>query len=312
MTTLLYLLMIFIWGFSWIAIKWQQGDVAMEVSILYRFGLAAIIMFSIGKLFNKLQVVRGCDHKFFVLQGLCLFCCNFLFFYSSTFYIASGLTAVIMATAPIFNAFHGRCFYRIKANQNFWLGIAIGLAGITSLFIKDLLQTAWSEEVVLGLCYALLGTWCFSLGNMISLRNSQNNIQPYTATSYAMVYGCIALLVIIAFKGLTFELTFNSRYLVSLLYLAIPASVIGFTVYLTLVDRIGANYTAYLMVFTPVVALLVSSIFEDYQWTRLSTLGLCCVLLGSIISQIKKPLVSWLFEFLLFNKKSKSVLEIIK
>jgi len=307
MTAFLYVLMIFVWGFSWIAIKWQQGSVAMEVSILYRFVFAALVMFVIGKVFNKLQKVTLSDQKYFALQGCCLFCCNFLFFYSSTAYIASGLTAVIMATAPIFNAIHGRFFYGTKTNKNFWPGVIVGLTGIASLFAGDLLKTDWSQEVFIGLFYALAGTWCFSMGNMISIRNTKNTIQPFTATSYAMIYGCITLLIIVLFKGLSFEIALNTRYLASLAYLAIPATVIGFTVYLLLVDRIGANSAAYLLVVTPIVALIISSVFEGYQWTALSTLGLLCVVLGNVITQVKTPILSYVIKTSTSEFKAKKI-----
>jgi len=307
MTAFLYVLMIFVWGFSWIAIKWQQGSVAMEVSILYRFVFAALVMFVIGKVFNKLQKVTLSDQKYFALQGCCLFCCNFLFFYSSTAYIASGLTAVIMATAPIYNAIHGRFFYGTKTNKNFWPGVIVGLTGIASLFAGDLLKTDWSQEVFIGLFYALAGTWCFSMGNMISIRNTKNKIQPFTATSYAMIYGCITLLIIVLFKGLSFEIALNTRYLASLAYLAIPATVIGFTVYLLLVDRIGANSAAYLLVVTPIVALIISSVFEGYQWTALSTLGLLCVVLGNVITQVKTPILSYVIKTSTSEFKAKKI-----
>jgi len=307
MTVFLYALMIFVWGFSWIAIKWQQGNTPMEVSILYRFLFAVIVMFIIGKAFNKLQSVKITDQKYFAVQGACLFCCNFLFFYSSTSYIASGLTAVVMATAPIFNAIHGRIFYGTKTNNNFWPGVAIGLIGISCLFAGDLIQTTFSKEVLLGLFYALAGTWCFSIGNMISIRNTKNKVQPFTATSYAMVYGCIALFMIIIFKGFSFDIDISTRYLMSLAYLAIPATVIGFTVYLLLVDRIGANNAAYLLVITPIVALVVSSIFENYQWTLFSTLGLLCVVLGNVITQIKKPIFSYLSKSISLSLKTKDI-----
>ena len=65
MSAILYVSMIFIWGFSWISIKWQHGDVPMEVSIFYRFAIAAIIMFVVGKLWGKLQTVKRQDHAFF-------------------------------------------------------------------------------------------------------------------------------------------------------------------------------------------------------------------------------------------------------
>lgn len=290
MTALLYTSMIFIWGLSWISIKWQHGTVPMEVSIFYRFAIAALVMLIIGKLWRKLQPVKMQDQPFIALQGLCLFCCNFIAFYSATLYIASGLVAVLMATAPLFNAFHARLFYQTSNNVNFWLGAILGLSGIMLLFAGDLLKTDWSQDTLYGLFFALLGTWCFSIGNMLSIRNSKRNIQPYTATSYAMVYGGIALLLIIVIRGLSFEFSLSTQYIGSLLYLAIPASVLGFTFYLILVDRLGASNAAYILVVTPVVALSASALFEDYQWTLYSTLGLLFVILGNILTQRKKPL----------------------
>tara|TARA_R110001583_G_scaffold16561_17_gene67933 strand:- start:36983 stop:37891 length:909 start_codon:yes stop_codon:yes gene_type:complete len=289
MTVLLYISMIFIWGLSWIAIKWQQSNVPMEVSIFYRFVIAAVIMLIIGKLWKKLQPVRRQDQPYIAMQGLCLFCCNFMAFYSATSFIPSGLVAVIMATAPIFNAFHSQFFYKTKTTVNFWLGATLGLSGICLLFAGDLLKTNWSQETLYGLLFALLGTWLFSMGNMLSMRNSKNNIQPFTANSYAMIYGCIALLVIIFARGLSFEFSASTEYVGGLLYLAIPATVLGFTFYLMLVDRLGASNAAYLLVLTPIVALTASSIFESYHWTIYSSLGLVLVMLGNVLTQRKKP-----------------------
>lgn len=282
--------MIGLWGFSWIAIKWQAGSVATEVSIFYRFALAALLMFIFGKLFKQLQQTKLSQHKFFALQGLCLFCCNFLAFYSATHYIASGLTAVVMATAPIFNALHGRLFFNTPTTANFWFGVVVGLSGIGLLFGADLMATDWSLDVLLGLVYALIGTWCFSIGNMISIRNTRNNIKPYTATSYGMIYGCLALLLIIYIRGLSFSIDLSTQYLGSLVYLAIPATVMGFTLYLMLVDRIGANSASYVLLITPIVALVVSSVFESYHWTVYSSIGLTLVILGNLMSRRTKPL----------------------
>ena len=205
-------------------------------------------------------------------------------------YIPSGLVAVIMATTPIFNAFHSKLFYQTQTNANFWLGATFGLTGISLLFAGDLLKTDWSQDTLYGLLFALLGTWCFSIGNMLSMRNTKHNIQPFTATCYAMIYGCAAMLIIILIRDISFEFTVSSQYIGSLLYLAIPASVLGFTFYLILVDRLGASNAAYILVLTPIVALSASAIFEDYNWTLYSTCGLILVLLGNVLTQRKKPL----------------------
>ncbi len=291
MLALLYISMVFIWGLSWISIKWQHGDVPIEISIFYRFAIAAIVMLIVGKLWRKLQAVKLQDQPFIILQGVCLFCCNFLAFYTATLYIPSGLVAVIMATAPIFNAFHSKLFYQTQTRANFWLGATLGLTGISLLFTNDLLKTDWSQDTLYGLLFALLGTWFFSIGNMLSIRNTKHNIQPFTANSYAMVYACVALLFIILVRGIPFEFTMSIEYIGSLLYLAIPASVLGFTFYLILVDRLGASNAAYILVLTPIVALSASAVFEDYHWTLYSTVGLILVILGNVLTQREKTLL---------------------
>lgn len=289
MSAFLYFVMICAWGFSWIAIKWQQGNIPVEVSIFYRFAIAACLMFIIGRVFRKLQPVSKQHHAFIALQGVLLFCFNFIAFYNVTIYIASGLTAVVMASAPIFNAINSRLIYNTTVSTNFWFGAVIGFAGISLLFLHDLAATQWSVDVIKGLLFSLLGTLCFSFGNMVSMRNSRHNIKPFTATSYGMLYGCFALILIILFKGYQFEMPDNARYLFSLFYLAGPATVIGFTVFLILVDRIGAHNAAYLLVITPIIALVVSGIFESYQWTNYSSVGLILVGIGNVITQLKKP-----------------------
>ncbi|WP_298768208.1 DMT family transporter [uncultured Shewanella sp.] len=287
MSVILYILIVLLWGLSWIAIKWQQGDVAILVSIFYRFALAGIILFIAGKCLNKLQAVNFRQHKFLLLQGLCLFSFNFIAFYYSTHYIASGLTAVMMACTPIFNALHGRLFYQTRTNGYFWLGMLVGLTGISLLFIDEFKTASLSHDLFIGIGLSLLGTWCFSMGNMISIRHTRSQLQPYTATTYAMFYGSMALLIMIVLQGIPFTLDVSFLYLGSLFYLTVPASVLGFTLYLVLVNRIGAHNAAYVLLLTPMIALMVSSFFEGYQWTGYSTLGLLLIVVGNLISQFK-------------------------
>ena len=89
------------------------------------------------------------------------------------------------------------------------------------------------------------------------------------------------------FKGISFDIDMRLEYLTGLAYLAIPASVIGFTAYLNLVNRLGANQAAYLLLITPIVALAVSSLFEDYHWSVYSSLGLSLVISGNLLAQLK-------------------------
>ena len=60
-------------------------------------------------------------------------------------------------------------------------------------------------------------------------------------------------------------------------------SILAFGCYLTLVGRIGADKAAYAAVLFPVIALGLSTLFEDYQWTLRAVFGFVLVLLGNYI-----------------------------
>ena len=79
----LYLLTVLIWGTTWIALKLQLGEVAIPLSIAYRFSLAAAVLFAILLLSRRLQPLDRRGQLLCLAQGLCLFCLNFMCFYTA-------------------------------------------------------------------------------------------------------------------------------------------------------------------------------------------------------------------------------------
>ena len=294
LNSLLYITTLLVWGGSWLAIKWQGGEVPTSLSILYRFGLSAALLVALVLLWGRLQPTNRRDQAFCLLQGGCLFSCNFIAFYLATEQIASGLVAVVMSTATLFNAAHNWLIWRQPPSRRFKWGALLGVSGLALLFADELraIQAggdAW--QALSGIGYALLGTWLFSLGNMIGTRHARHGLQPLTSNCWAMLYGCLILLLIVPLEhvlggnGTAPPVWWDSdpRYLGALLYLAVLASVVGFNVYLLLVARIGANNAAYTLVGTPVIALLLSSLFEGYRWSGEGLLGLVVILIGNLL-----------------------------
>lgn len=272
-----------IWGTTWIAIYWQLGTVPPLASVFYRFVIAAILLLPILKLLNKVQTVTWTDHRYFVLQGCCLFSFNYICFYIATQYIVSGLASVIFSTATLFNALNNQWFWGEKPTRRTYLAGTLGIAGLVLLFWEELVGGTWSLDVLRGFVLAILGTYFFSLGNMISIRNSKHKLQPLTTSAYSMIYGALILSTAMVITQTPLKWDPEPLYLGSLLYLAIPGTILAFTAYLTLVERIGANKAAYATVMFPVVALSLSSVFEGYEWQLLGFVGLVLVLLGNAI-----------------------------
>lgn len=291
MNTLLYLAVVLIWGTTWIAITMQQeGSVAIAVSIAYRFLLSAAVMLLLLLALRRLRAISPRDHLFCLLQGCCVFGFNFYCFYHAAAYISSGLESVIFSMAVLFNAVNSMIFFRQRPNPNLLPAALLGLIGIVALFWQDLVATQMAAGLLKGIGLCALGTYGFSLGNMLSARHQRHGLDILSTNTYAMSYGALLMVGIALAQRASFQIEFTARYLGSLFYLAIFGSVIAFAAYFSLLGRIGAGAAAYSTLLFPLVALTVSTIYEGYQWHLNAVLGLCLILLGNLV-MFSKP--SW-------------------
>ncbi|HXV30927.1 MAG TPA: DMT family transporter [Sinorhizobium sp.] len=291
MTAFYYALTVLIWGTTWIAIKHQLGVVPIEASIAYRFALAGAVLFLMLLATRRLHPIAARHQPYVVLQALCLFSCNFICFYIATRYVPSGVVSVVFSAATIFNLANAFLFHGRRPAPRILAGAAFGVAGITCLFWETVVGAALDHDTAMGLALALLGTWFFSAGNLVSARNQKHGLPVTSMNAWAMLYGA-GIVTFFAFtRGIPFAFDPSPVYVASLLYLAIPGSVIGFTTYLTVVHRLGPEKAAYMTVLFPVVALSMSMLFEGYRVTPLAGAGLAFVLLGNALVLAKKPVV---------------------
>ena len=284
MNLFLYALTVLLWGTSWIAIKFQLGVVAPEVSVLYRFILAAAIMLAFCLATRRTMRFTAADHGFMALQGVFLFSTNYAFIYLGAQYLTTGLVAVVFSSILAMNILGSRLLFRTPLSFGVLGGAALGLAGITLVFWPEVAAFDLARAGVRGLGLALIGTASASAGMMTSAWNQMRRGLPVMPTNaYGMVYGALFLTVLSLLRGSPFVFDPAPAYAISLVFLAVFATVIGFWSYLTLIGRIGADRAAYATVLFPVVALALSTVFEGFQWTALAALGVALVLLGNVL-----------------------------
>lgn len=283
MNAVLYVAVILIWGTTWIAIALQQGATAPEVSVAYRFALAAVVMLVGLTMMKRLRRLSPSHHLWCVAQGACVFGFNFLCFYHAAAFITSGLESVIFSMAVLFNALNARLFFGQKVRANVILAAILGLAGITSLFWPELQAAKPNPDLFIGVGLSVLGTYGFSLGNMISQRHQRHGLDVLSTNAYAMAYGAVLMAGIAWAQGADFALDMRQSYLLALVYLAVVGSVVGFTAYFVLVGRIGAGGAAYCTLLFPLVALTISTVFEGYHWHISGMVGLMLILCGNLV-----------------------------
>ena len=291
MNTILYLVVLLAWGSSWFAISFQLGDVAPQVSIVWRFLLASAMLFIWCYLRGLKLTFPLRDHLSWLLLGFFLFCINYICAYFGTFYLASGLVCLIFSTLTLFTVFNGFIFFKKPIRLPILIGAVVGIAGLSIIFSNEISSTEWSlnSGVVKGFLWMLLATFFASIGMLLSGQFQARKMPLVQSNAFSMLYGSTILVIYITFSDISFSFNTDYNYVVSLVYLAFVASVIGFGVYLKLVGNIGADKASYVNIFTPTIALLLSTLFEDYQWSWIGLIGVLLILVGNIIVLYEKP-----------------------
>jgi drug/metabolite transporter (DMT)-like permease len=282
-STNLYLSAVLIWGSTWYAIKFQLGIVEPEISLVYRFALAAIILLAFCLWRKKNLKFSLAEHRFMALQGLFLFSSNYLVFYWATELLTSGIVALLFSTVILMNIVNSAIFLGKRVNGRVIVGAMFGIAGIAAVFWSELSIVQNNADSWHGLWLCLIATFFASIGNILSARNQKNNLPVLQTNAWGMTYGAIIMTVFALFNGTEFTYDTSISYSLSLVYLSVFGSILAFGCYLTLIGRIGADKAAYSAVLFPVIALGISTLFENYLWSIEALFGFCLVLLGNYI-----------------------------
>lgn len=281
---LLFITPVLIWGSTWYVIKFQVGNVDAMLSVSYRFGIAGVLMLIVCSLWKMKMNFTGKEHRFILLQGLLIFGFNYWLVYNSELYLTSGLVGLIFSLLVFLNIINGRIFLKTPFENKVIIGGFLGLIGTGMVFWEDLAKFSFTDGKIIGLAFAVGGTYLASLGNITSARNQKAGIPVIQSNAFGMVYGAIAMFLIAVILGKEIRFEVSQSYVLSLLYLAIFGSIIAFGAFMTLIGNIGASKAAYVSLIAPVIALTISTFLEDYTWTTVSLSGAVMILVGNVVA----------------------------
>lgn len=286
MPAILFIASVLSWGTTWIAMRIAVEAGPVMTSILWRFVIAGSIAMAMLVLSGRWRLPRGSEWFWLVLMAVLIFSTNFVLFGYVARMIPSGLASVLFATATIFNAVNSRIFFKETIGLRMAFAAALGLSGVVLMFAPDLaagIGEAGARTTLLAIGLGLTATISFSLGNMVSRRNNAAGLDLIWVNAWGMCFGALLLAGATAVSGADFVPPARADWWVSVVYLAVIGSVLGFAAYLGLVARIGPNKAAYTTVLFPVVALWISWMIEDYHWHLPAIVGLALVTAGNVL-----------------------------
>ena len=272
-----------IWGTTWFAITFQLGTVDPTASIVWRFGLASLILFAICIATRRPVALTRAQHLAAAGQGMFAFALSYTFVYTAEGLITSGVVAVAFASMALMNLILFRLVEKQTAARTVWIGAGLGALGVAVLSGGELFGARLGPAAGVGIVLAVSAAAVSTIANWFAWRGQQAGSQVIPATAWAMAYGAGLVTVFGLVTGVRFTIAVTPAYLGSLLYLSVFGSVVAFVIYFTVARARGYTLASYIGALTPPIALTVSVLFEGarFGWTALVGIGL--VIAGQVM-----------------------------
>lgn len=280
-----FLVVTVIWGSTWIIIRDQLSVVPASWSVTYRFVIAGVVMLGWALLRRESLRLDARGWGFAVALGFAQFVLNFNFVYRAEQHITSGVVAIVYALLLVPNAILARIFLGQRMGRQLLIGSAVAMAGVALLFVHEArLSDTGPEAALTGIGIAFLGVLSASVANVMQATGTARAYPMATMLGWAMLTGA-AIDAVFAWAT-TGPPVIEPRwsYVIGTLYLGVLGSALAFTIYFQLIRTIGPAKAAYTSVLIPVIAMLLSTIFEGYRWSLLAGAGAVLVLAGLVLA----------------------------
>lgn len=249
----------------------------------WRFGLAAIAcaamcLFRGDTLRFPLKV-----HLELIALGLLMFCVSYICVYEAETYVVSGLVAVGYSASPLLNMLVSRVILKTPITIRVLVGGLLGLIGVLLVYGHEFRHLQADRAIALGAAFTAAAVVISSIANAFATRASQLGLNIWQKMSWGMAYGAFGCTLWAVFQGHPLAVHWTLPYISSLVYLAFVGSVLTFAAYFAFMSREGAARAGYIGVMTPIVALVLSAIFEAYQFTAFAILGIVLAVVGNVV-----------------------------
>ena len=280
-----FLLVTLIWSSTWIVIRDQLGAVPPSWSVCYRFLLGAGGMALFAMVRRVPLRLPPAGIAFASTLGVAQFVLNFNFVYRAEHYLTSGVVATVYALLLIPNSILAWIAFRQPVSRAFILGSLVAIAGIMLLLLREYRSAPVSAEAVLvGIALSVAGLVSASSANVMQGMQIARRLPMAAVLTWGMLIGSA---VDAAYAWATVGppvIEWRAGYLFGIAWLGIAGSVVTFPLYFQLIQRVGPGRAAYSSVLIPVIAMLISTIFEDYRWSTLSVAGAALAVAGMVIA----------------------------
>lgn len=279
-----FIFLALVWGSTWLVIKDQISAVPPAWSVVWRFVLAAAAMLAFASLRGERLRLNAAEQRVAMAMGLFQFSLNFQLIYQSEHYLTSGLVAVVFALMILPNALLAWLVLGATMTRRFMAGSVIALAGIALLMLHEYRIAPPGSGVTTGVVLVAVAILSVSIGNLLQATDTARGVPVVSLMAWGMIWGLAASGLYAAVSVGMPQIDPRPAYLLGIAYLGLVGSALTFPLYSQLIRDWGPGPAAYNGVAVPVVAMILSTLFEGYRWSALAAGGAILAMIGLLIA----------------------------
>ena len=294
---LVYIASIFaitLWGMSYI---WTDKLIAQNIPIFYfvfvRIAAAGIILFLFNTAYARIKRIQRHDIGKFLLLA---FFEPFIYFICETYGLkltgSPTLSAMVVATIPIFSIGAGIFFFKEKVNFINVIGILFTLVGIIMVAMA---KGELGEKFIWGVILLLVAV-VSEVGHASITKSLSGNYSSQIIVMYQFLIGSIYLLPLFIWKGLkgfSIETHFSPEVWYPIICLAVLCSSLAFSLWVSTIKNLGVAKSSIFSALIPVAAAIIAWILgheylDSRQWIGIGVSSLGVILSQYTVKKIKK------------------------
>lgn len=275
-----------LWGMSYI---WTDKLIALNIPIFYfvfvRILLAGLVLFLFNTAYGRIKRIQRKDVPKFLLLA---FFEPFIYFICETYGLkvtgSPTLSAMIIATIPIFSIGAGMIFFKEKVNFVNIIGISLSLVGIVMVAMA---KGELGENFIWGIVLLLIAV-ISEVGHASITKSLAGNYSSQIIVMYQFLIGAVYLFPLFIWKGIgefNAQTYFSPEVWYPLICLAVLCSSIAFSLWVSTIKNLGVAKSSIFSALIPVAAAIIAWVLGHEYLNSRQWIGIVVSSIGVILSQ---------------------------
>ncbi len=284
-----YIGVILIWSTTPLAIQWSGDEVGWLFGITTRMCIGVLTGLVIALLFRVRLPWHVAARRTYLAAGLGLFCAMTLVYWAAR-YIPSGWISVLFGIAPMATGVMAHIWLQETALSPARLsGLLLGVAGLAIMMIST---RTLGPGAALGIVGMLCSVTAYS-ASAVAIKRIGADIPALATTIGGLAVTVPLLLAVYLLTGEPVPVHVPLRAALSIAYLGIVGSVLGFAMYYYVLRHVEATRVALITLVTPVIALLLGNLLNGEVVHVEVWIGTVTILAGLLLFEFGQRINGW-------------------